>query len=78
MAIWLLMNEILYRGSQREGMVWNFGVVVDQPIGPVVVEPVAVESGQAGEQQIFVVISEVFLDGAIGAFVARVHFGEFG
>ena len=62
LALWLLLNEILYRGSQLEGMTGNYGVVVDQPVGPVVVDPVAVESGQVGEQQIFVVVGEVFLD----------------
>ena len=50
-------------------MIGNFGVVVDQPVGQF-----AVESGQVGEQQIFVVIGEVFLGGAIESLVVCVHF----
>ena len=53
----------------------SFGVVVDQPFGPVVVDPVAVESGQVGEQQLFVVVHAVLLYGAVETLAIGVYFG---
>ena len=44
-------------------MVWNEGVVGDQPVGHF-----AVEFSEVGEQEFFVVVDEVFLDGSIEAF----------
>ena len=46
-----------------ESMVWSFGVVEDEPLGEFLVE-----TGEVGEEQVFVVVDEGFLDGAIEAF----------
>ena len=50
-----------------------FGVVEDQPLGEF-----WVEAGEVGEEQVFVVVDEGFLDGAIEAFGMGIHFWGLG
>jgi hypothetical protein len=54
-------------------MVGALGVVEDEPIGELLVEEIEV-----GEQQVFVVVDEGFLEGAVEAFHVGVHLGGFG
>ena len=54
-------------------MVGALGVVEHQPVGQFLVE-----AGQVGEQQVFVVVDEGLLDGAVEAFDVGVHLGGFG
>lgn len=54
-------------------MVGSETVVEDEPFGGFVVESVDV-----AEQEVFVVIDELFLNGAVEAFVFGVHFGASG
>ena len=56
-----------------ESMVWSFGVVEDEPLGEFLVE-----AGEVGEEQVFVVVDEGFLDGAIEAFGMGIHFWGLG
>lgn len=52
---------------------WALGVVEDEPVGEFLVE-----QGQVGKEQVFVVIDEGFLEGAVEAFDMGVHPGAFG
>ncbi len=54
-------------------MVWNEGIAGDQPVGHF-----AVEFGEVGKQEVFVVVDEAFLDGAVEAFGMGVHLGGAG
>jgi len=56
-----------------ESMVWSFGVVEDEPVGELFVE-----AGQVGEEQVFVIVDERFLDGAVESFGMRIHFWRLG
>ena len=54
-------------------MVGSDGVVEDEPLGELVVE-----FHEVGEEQIFVVVDKIFLDGAVESFDMSIHFGRFG
>lgn len=44
-------------------MVWSFGVIEDEPIGELLLE-----TGEVGKEQVFVVVDEGFLNGAMEGF----------
>ncbi len=70
MALDMILYQGLYRGLELKAMVWNESVVGDQPVGHF-----AVELGEVGKQEVFVVVDETFLDGAVEAFGMGVHWG---
>ena len=70
LALGLVVNQELYRRLPPKAMVGQHGIVGQQPIGQF-----AVKGRQIVNQQVLVVIHELFLEGAIEPFDMRIHFG---
>ena len=64
----LLDEEVNWR-LKAEAMVGSFSVLEEEPVGEL-----AVEGGQVVEQQVFMIVHELFLEGAVEAFRVGVHF----
>ena len=60
LALGLVLNQELYRRMQAKGMVGSFGVIEEEPVSEF-----PVEVRQVVEEQVLVVIHELFLEGAI-------------
>ena len=73
LALGMVNEEGLYRRMQAKGMVGSFGVREEEPGSEV-----PVEVRQVVEEQVLVVIHELFLEGAIEAFGVGVHFWRAG
>ena len=73
LALGLVLNQELYRRMQAKGMVGSFGVIEEEPVSEF-----PVEVRQVVEEQVLVVIHELFLEGAIEAFGVGVHFRRAG
>src|SRR5690348_3275447 len=66
-----LISEYIEGRAQGDAVVRTFGVVPMQPLEQVIVEGIEI-----AEQEIFVIVDELLLDGAIEAFAMRVHLGR--
>ena len=73
LALGMVHEEGLYRRMQAKGMVGSFGVIEEEPVSEV-----PVEVRQVVEEQVLVVIHELFLEGAIEAFGVGIHFRRAG
>lgn len=69
LALGLLVNQELYRRLAPEAVMGQDRSVSQRPVGQF-----AVDGRQVVEEQVLVVVHELFLEGAIEAFGMRVHF----
>jgi len=70
LALGLLVNQELYRRLAGQAMMRQDSIVSQQPVGQL-----PVKGSEVIKQQIFVVVHEGLLEGAIEPFDMRVHFG---
>ena len=68
LALFMVFQEPLHRRLEVKAVVWQHGIVVNEPLAQLLVEQLKV-----GKKQFFVPIDELLLDGAVEAFAVGIH-----
>ena len=64
----MVFQEPLHRRLEVKAVVWQHGIVVNEPLAQLLVEQLKV-----GKKQFFVPIDELLLDGAVEALAVGIH-----